>query len=61
MNEQAFSELVELVRKMREAQKNFFKSKSHHDLRCARDYERRVDEALQRMPPEAAQKQARLI
>lgn len=54
-------EFADLVRKMREAQKSFFKSKNHHDLRCARDYERRVDEALQRMPQEAAQKQARLI
>jgi len=58
MNDQAFSELV---RKMREAQKSFFKSKTHYDLRCARDYERRVDEALQCMPQEPAQKQARLI
>ena len=58
MSEQDFSELV---RKMREAQKSFFKSKSHHDLRCARDYERRVDEALRGMPQEPAQKQASLI
>ena len=58
MNEQAFSELV---RKMREAQKNIFKSKNHPDLRCARDYERRVDDALQDMPQEPVQKQASLI
>lgn len=58
MSEQTFSDLV---RKMREAQKSFFKSKTHHDLRCARDYERRVDEALRRMPQESVQKQASLI
>ena len=52
---------TDLVRKMRTAQKNFFKSKSHHDLRCARDYERRVDEALQNMPQNPGQKQTRLI
>lgn len=58
MNEQSFSELV---RKMRVAQKSYFKSRAPHDLRCARDYERKVDEALRGMPQEAAQKQARLI
>ena len=58
MSEQAFSELV---RKMRVAQKSYFKSRAPHDLRCARDYERKVDEALRGMPQEAAQKQARLI
>ncbi len=52
---------TDLVRKMRTAQKIFFKSKNHHDLRCARDYERRVDEALQNMPQNPGQKQARLI
>ena len=58
MSEKSFPELV---RKMREAQKSFFRSKNHHDLRCARDYERRVDEALQSMPQEPGKKQARLI
>ena len=52
---------TDLVRKMRMAQKSFFKSKNHHDLRCARDYERRVDEALQNMPQNPGQKQTRLI
>ena len=58
MSEKSFTDLV---RKMRTAQKNFFKSKNHHDLRCARDYERRVDEALQNMPQNPGQKQTRLI
>lgn len=55
------TEFANLVRNMREAQKNFFKSKNHHDLRCARDYERRVDEALRGIPQEPTQKQASLI
>lgn len=40
-------EFIELVRKMRGAQTFYFKTRANHDLRCARDYERKVDAVLQ--------------
>lgn len=37
---------VDLVRKMRAAQTFYFKTRAVYDLRCARDYERKVDAEL---------------
>ena len=41
------AEFIALVSKMRTAQTCYFKTRSQYDLRCARDYERRVDAELQ--------------
>ena len=40
------SDFIALVRDMRNAQIIYFRTKNWSDLRCARDYERRVDIAL---------------
>ena len=45
-------QLMELVRKMRTAQKEFFKSRDQTVLEDARYYERQVDRALQRLDPQ---------
>lgn len=49
-----------LVRTMRKAQKIYFRSKNWTDLRCARDYEDRVDREL-RIRADARQTQGKLL
>ena len=50
--EERLIELVDLVRKMRTAQKEFFKSRDQTVLEDARYFERQVDRALQRLDPQ---------
>ena len=38
-----------LVEKMRQAQKQYFRSKIKHDLKVSIEYERRVDEELRKL------------
>lgn len=38
--------LIEMVRSMRTAQKAYFRDRRPEDLQAARDWERRVDQAL---------------
>lgn len=54
-------EFVDLVRKMRGAQTFYFKTRSILDLRCARDYERKVDVELRIRAEADRPKQAALI
>ncbi len=46
----AYERLRLLVKAMRHAQKNYFKTRDHNDLRISRDYERRVDAELETNP-----------
>lgn len=39
-------EFADLVKKMRDAQKEYFKTRSNDSLRRSKDYERQVDEVL---------------
>ncbi len=42
-------ELAHLVRKMRQAQQTYFKTRSSNDLSIARDWERHVDAVLAKL------------
>ena len=39
-------DFADLVKKMRDAQKEYFKTRSNDSLRRSKDYERKVDEVL---------------
>lgn len=54
-------EFIDLVRKMRAAQAFYFKTRSVHELRCARDYERKVDTELQERARADAPQQGALL
>jgi len=54
-------EFVDLVRKMRGAQTFYFKTRSILDLRCARDYERKVDVELRTRAQAEAPQQGALL
>ena len=54
-------DFIDLVRKMRGAQKFYFKTRSLGDLRSARDYERKVDDELKIRTEADRPKQAALI
>lgn len=54
------AEFIALVSKMRTAQTCYFKTRSQYDLRCARDYERRVDAELNRRAKEKRSAQGTL-
>lgn len=39
-------EFADLVQKMREAQKNYFKTRLQRDLKLSKEFEKKVDDAL---------------
>ena len=51
------SEILDIVREMRAAQKTYFKSRAQTDLEASKDLERKVDKAL----TERASQQGKLI
>ena len=54
-------DFIDLVRKMRASQTFYFKTRSILDLRCARDYERKVDVELRARAQAEAPQQAALL
>jgi hypothetical protein len=59
------TEFETLVEKMRQAQKQYFRTKIKHDLKVSIEYERRVDEHLRKLvktpPPRVPEKQFDLL